>query len=313
MAAPEICALIATLGESAALERTLAAVRAQCQELGAELVLAVNAAPQAFPAARRARWDEFADRVVYEPRSGKSHALNAGLAATAAELIAFTDDDALPYRDWLAAITAPLRAGGAELAGAGGRVVPVFPAGGPPAWYRRLLAGRTSSFLGPLHDLGPEACDYPAAGNTSVLPLGANCAYRRAALLPAGYHTGLGPSRTSGLRGGEDTELALRLQHRGLRLRWAPAALVHHPVEPDRMRLGFVREGYRLQGVEAVRFLRAVGLPTRSVADARRRLRRHRLRRLLAVLARPDRALREELRCRFYQGMLAELRAEEPA
>lgn len=308
MAAPEVCVLIATLGEAELLEPSLAEVRRQADALGAELLLVVNAAEQELDAERRRAWAALTHRVVFEPRPGKSRALNAGLRATEARIVAFGDDDAMPYRGWLEAITAPLREGQPGVVGTGGRVVPVYPPAGPPAWYRRLVAGSSSSFLGPLHDLGPEARDYPADGNTSILPFGANCAYLRQALLPEGYDPGLGPSRTTGLRGGEDTAVAIRLQQRGGRLRWTPRAVVHHPVGRDRLTREFVERGYWLQGVETVRFQVALGLPQLSLPSARRRLLRHRLRQAWNLLFRPGRAPRSRLRGLFYQGMIGELR-----
>ncbi len=311
MSAAEVCVLIATLGEAELLERSLAEVRRQADELGAELLLVVNAERGSFEAARIAAWEQLAHRVVFVPEPGKSHALNAGLRATESPIVAFGDDDALPYHGWLRAITRPLREGEDGVVGAGGRVIPVYPEGGPPRWYRDLVVGRRSSFLGPLHDLGPEPLDYPGDGNTSILPFGANCAFRRAALLPEGYDPRLGPSRATGLRGGEDTAVAIRLQNRGGRLRWVPEAVVHHPVTAERMELGFVGRGYHLQGIESVRFLRVLDLPTRGLKHARNRLRRHRLRSALAALFRPRRRLREQMRCRFYQGRIEELEREE--
>ncbi len=302
-----VCVLIATLGEAELLEASLTEVRRQAEALGAELLLVVNAAADSFPPERRAAWERLAHRVLFEERSGKSHALNTGLAATDAAVVAFGDDDALPYAGWLERLTAPLRTGEAGVAGCGGRVVPVYPEGGVPAWYRRLVAGKRSSFLGPLHDLGPEACDYPAGGNTSVLPFGANCAFLREALLPEGYDPRLGPSRRTGLRGGEDTVAALRVQARGGVLRYVPDAVVHHPVTPERLRLDFVQRGYYLQGIEAVRFLRITGRRTKTRGQAARRLWRHRIRGLLRAAMRSPRALHHRFRLAFYRGYLDEL------
>ena len=302
-----VCVLIATLGEAELLEASLTEVRRQADALGAEVLLVVNAEEASLPLARRGVWEGLAHRVLFEPRSGKSHALNTGLGATEAEIVAFGDDDAMPFSGWLERLTAPLRQGVPGVAGCGGRVVPVYPTGGAPAWYRHLVAGKRSSFLGPLHDLGPEERDYPGGGNTSVLPFGANCAYLRAALMPEGYDARLGPSRRTGLRGGEDTVVALRVQARGGVLRYVPDAVVHHPVTPERLRPDFVLRGYYLQGVEAVRFLRITGRLTRSAGHAARRLWRHRVRGLLRRAMGSPRAAHHRFRQAFYRGYLDEL------
>src|ERR1035438_1152686 len=49
--------------------------------------------------------DSFRSRLplhsVVEPKLGKNHALNAGLALIEGDLVVFTDDDAFPRTDWL--------------------------------------------------------------------------------------------------------------------------------------------------------------------------------------------------------------------
>lgn len=306
-AGSEVAVLIATRGESDLLEATLAEVRRQSEALGAELVLVVNRPAEALPVERIEGWRRLCHRLLFEPRPGKSLALNTGLAAISSPIVAFCDDDALPWRHWLERLTAPLRDRRRGLAGTGGRVIPVYPTGGPPRWYRQLIGGRESSFLGPLHDLGPEERDYPAAGNTSILPFGANCAYRRDALPPQGYHPDLGPSPRTGLRGGEDTLVAIQVQAAGGRLRYLPDAVVHHPVPPERLREEFVAAGFRKQGIEVIRFHRAAGLPMRSLTEARRRARRYHRRALLNRWLRPRRALLAHYRALAYEGMVEEL------
>lgn len=43
-------------------------------------------------------------KYILEPRSGKSYALNSGISAAKGEIIAFTDDDCLPQKEWLSRI-----------------------------------------------------------------------------------------------------------------------------------------------------------------------------------------------------------------
>src|SRR5712691_8767201 len=48
----------------------------------------------------------FAQRLpltyLFEARRGQNHARNSALSAIAGDLVVFTDDDAIPRRDWLA-------------------------------------------------------------------------------------------------------------------------------------------------------------------------------------------------------------------
>src|SRR5262245_12762198 len=74
-------------------------------------------------------------RYLCEATPGKSSAMNAGITASTAEIIACTDDDVRVSRDWLTAACTPLR-GPNPYAYAGGPVRPMWD--GPcPAWFPR--------------------------------------------------------------------------------------------------------------------------------------------------------------------------------
>src|ERR1700676_1714473 len=60
-------------------------------------------------------------RYVFEPNSGKSHALNTGIRKSNADILAFADDDVIVEPSWLQNLTANLRDD--KWAGAGGRIL----------------------------------------------------------------------------------------------------------------------------------------------------------------------------------------------
>jgi cellulose synthase/poly-beta-1,6-N-acetylglucosamine synthase-like glycosyltransferase len=268
--------LVATCRDSAPLRACLALVREQARGLEAEVLVVVNDAAGAWPRGSLREVAALCDHVEFEPRVGKSHALNRGVALCRGEVIAFTDDDALPQPSWLARISAPLLASDrpAELVGCGGRVVPLYQTP-PSAWYRRLAEGDDTHFLGPRHHLADGPRDYPPPGRFPArAPLGANCAYRREVFAQRRYDPELGPNRASGLAGGEDFELGLRLLLEGHRLLYLPEACVHHPVSDERTRFEFVCARYFTAGIEDVRMRRKLGLPLPEGASVRRVLRR---------------------------------------
>jgi GT2 family glycosyltransferase len=275
-APPRLSVLVATCRDSAALRACLALVREQARPLGAEVLVVVNDAPDRWPQGSLREVAALCDRLEFEPRVGKSHALNHGVAQCRGEVIAFTDDDALPQPGWLERISAPLLARDRppELVGCGGRVVPLYS--GPVApWYRRLAERDDTHFLGPRHHLADGPRDYPPAGwFPPRAPLGANCAYRREAFEACRYDPELGPNRASGLAGGEDFELGLRLLLEGHRLLYLPDACVHHPVTLERTRFEFVVARYFTAGIEDVRMRRKLGLPLPERQRIRRMLRR---------------------------------------
>jgi len=301
--------VVATSGTSPCLPNTLRLVREQMRAMAepGELVLAVNDRRQALPRGRLDELEAAADLLLFEPRPGKSHALNQAVRAAAGDVVAFIDDDALPEPGWLEALLRPLL-DDPELAGVGGRVVPVLPEQGVPGWYRRLVRGRQGYFLGPVHDLGPEARAYDA-GNMGQMPLGTNSAYRRALLAEIGYAPELGPNRVDGTRGGEDLLMAKRVLDRGLRVVYEPRALVLHPVDEPRLTPRYVLEGYYWQGVEKVRLRRALGQQTTGTWPWKVRARYAKYLPLeLVVDLLPESAAVLLLRRReFHRGILAEL------
>ena len=131
-------------------------------------------------------------RLVTAERAGLSHARNLGLAAAAAPIAAFIDDDAQAAPDWLAAI---LRAADAHpQAGAvGGRVVPVWPQPRPD-W----LDASHDGFLS-IVDHGARA----RALDAREWLAGTNIAFRRDAAIRAGgfaEHLGRFPEPCSATR-----------------------------------------------------------------------------------------------------------------
>ncbi|HEY4901933.1 MAG TPA: glycosyltransferase family A protein [Candidatus Sulfotelmatobacter sp.] len=166
-------------------------------------------------------------RYLFEGNPGKSQALNAGVTAARGEVLAFMDDDVTVDPCWLDAVTAPLRGVG-EWSGAGGPVILCW-SGPPPAW---LDIQRPYS-MGPLagFDLGQQTTELDEP------PFGTNMAFRKSMFKKYGlFRTDLGPSpRTDIPRPNEDTEFGRRLIAGGERLRYVPAAIVHHGVPEERL------------------------------------------------------------------------------
>ncbi len=179
-------------------------------------------------------------RYVYEPRGGLSAARNAGVRAAAGAAIAFTDDDVLVEPGWLAAFARALADRPVDFLG--GRVLPRWGAPRPP-W---LPAGRTRGEIWgalALFDYGDEA-------RPLAKPLGANMAFRRAALEAAGgFREDLGRDAAS-LKGQEVPELLQRLAAAGGRGGWyVPDAVVHHWVPPERLTKRYFRRWFYWKGV----------------------------------------------------------------
>lgn len=197
-------------------------------------------------------------RYLFEPRPGKSHALNTGIRDARGEILAFMDDDVRVEPTWLANLTTVLYEG--EYAGAGGRVLPDWNCT-PPEWLPRVdcLA------QGPLvvFDLGSEFRPLHEP------PVGTNMAFRKAMFDKYGaFRADLGPRPGNEIRG-EDTEFASRLLDAGERLRYVPSAVVYHPVPQYRLRKKYFLEWWfdksrtdiRTNGIYPETKWKIVGIP----------------------------------------------------
>jgi GT2 family glycosyltransferase len=104
-AAPEVTAVVPTVGRSPWLAACLQALRRQADAASLE-ILVVDQAPQPLQLP-----PGLADRVLRPERNlGFAGGTNLGLAAARGELLATVNDDAVVAPGWLAALTAALRA-----------------------------------------------------------------------------------------------------------------------------------------------------------------------------------------------------------
>ena len=169
-------------------------------------------------------------RYVFEPKQGKSNALNTGIREARGAILAFMDDDVLVESSWLYCLAQPLLR--SDLSGTGGRILSQQVVSAP-SWL--ALDGQYS--LGgmlALFDKGdePKELDSP--------PFGTNMAFRKEIFARyGGFRTDMGPCPGSEIRN-EDTEFGRRLLAAGEHLWYVPTAVVYHAVPEERLRQSYL-------------------------------------------------------------------------
>ncbi len=164
-------------------------------------------------------------RYLFEPRPGKSYALNTGIVEAKGDIFAFMDDDVTVEPAWLQNLTAPLQNG--RWVGSAGRILPKWTCSTP-----RWLPPKCWYVSGPLalFDLGA------APHVLTETPFGTNMAFQKKMFVKhGGFRTDLGPRPGSEIRN-EDTEFGRRLLTAGEPLCYEPSAVVYHLVPQKRIR-----------------------------------------------------------------------------
>jgi glycosyltransferase involved in cell wall biosynthesis len=185
--------------------------------------------------------------IVYlqEPRQGKSFALNTGLSHARGDLLALTDDDVIPNEDWLERIVSQFRE--REVTFVFGKVLPRWAQLPPP----ELLVPAAQSIWGPLAivDYGDAPEPYLPTSTGQRLPIGANLAIVRSAIVSiGGWRTDLGKVNNS-LIAGEDHEIFMRLRRHGLYAGfYDPSIIVRHYVPAARLTRRYFRRWFFWNG-----------------------------------------------------------------
>ncbi|GIV57709.1 MAG: hypothetical protein KatS3mg042_0622 [Rhodothermaceae bacterium] len=219
MSGPNLSILICTRDRLEALKETLASVgRLELPPgLTAELVVVDNGSTDGTAAwVRSARLPNMPVRLVEEPRPGTGYARTTALYAARGEILLFTDDDVrLPPR-WADAMTAPIRAGLADVVGGTSVLAPHLE----------------RPWMTPFHRVNLSVSVERGAGDPHPITISMALHRRVLARVPA-FDPELGPGSAYGFQ--EDTLFAKQLILAGFRVVWVRDVPVEH--HPDAARL----------------------------------------------------------------------------
>jgi len=265
----DVTVVVCTVGEDPRLVETVRSVLAQSHE-DLELVVVDNRPGTGRVAQLLAGTTDPRLRVVAQPRPGLSAARNAGAAAAAGSVVAFTDDDAAADPDWVRNLVHPF-VEHPDVVCTTGLVLPAGISTPAQAWFEEFGAfdkgfERLVWAVGPRPDLAPLG---PRGEGGVLFPYSAgvygsgnNMAFRRdwLAAVPL-FDEALGAGTIA--RGGEDLDAFLTVMLAGGALVYEPRALVRHHARSDMAALRTQMYGYG-SGMAAVVVKHLVSSPKRA-------------------------------------------------
>lgn len=218
-ASPPVSLVICTRDRPEHIGACLEAAMAQTHPAG-EIIVVENA-PRTDAATRVIR--HFPVRHRIEPIAGLSHARNLGVAAARFDIIAFTDDDARPDRDWLRIVAQSFA--DPQVMAVTGLVLPAVLETPAQSLFEDACGGMGRGAKPVSHSRRTMSLHSLMA--TERLGVGANMAFRRSALEQLdGFDTELGAGSPG--RAAEDLDMFHRILASGMTLRYEPAAIVRH-------------------------------------------------------------------------------------
>jgi len=237
--------IIPTFNRASLLAPTLDCIAARCRlDRPWEVIVVDNNSTDDTRAVVESRIARFPVplRYLFEGAQGRSNALNAGIAASAAPILVFTDDDVLVSDTWLPSAVAPLVSG--EIEYSGGPVRPIWEAARP-----KWLSMDRSDIWGTIAilDYGAEPFIFEERRR---VPLGANMAVRRSLLERIGlFDARLGRSNGRQLLGQEVPEFLARARAAQARGMYIPEMMVDHHVPARRLTKQYFRRWWYGKGL----------------------------------------------------------------
>ena len=167
-------------------------------------------------------------RIARCPEANLSLSRNIGMAMAAGDIVAYTDDDAVPEPDWLEALCGPYADPSVGAVGGFIRDHTGY------AWQCRIVAcdryGDNEGFVDLAHAQKAGVAMRVPGSKRYLSPTGANSSFRRTALLEVG---GFDEEYAYFL---DETDVAVRLIDAGWAVTYEPRAEVHHKYAESHLR-----------------------------------------------------------------------------
>lgn len=236
---PILSVIICTFNRSDWLQGCLSSLEPQCRDSSVEvLIVDNNSSDDTLQVTQQftSRLPNF--RYIFEKTQGLSHARNRGIQEAQGQYLAYLDDDAKAYPDWVDATihffeTTP------DASGVGGPYnafskVPI------PDWFPKEFG---------CWSLG----DKTRKMNKGEWINGMNMAFRKQALIEVGgFDTSIGMTGTK-VSYGEETNLMLKMLERNMHIYYCAEMHVDHAVLPHKLKLAWLLKSHFANGYDGVR------------------------------------------------------------
>ncbi len=189
---------------------------------------------------------------LFEPKLGKTHALNKAINNASGDVLAFIDDDHIVGKGYLNAIYKTEKENPTYNLFCG-RILPNWD-GTEPQWVHdnTIYPIRPSPI--PCFDLGDTRAEITIERKGVFMPGAGNLIIRKNIFQWFGYFSEqLGP-RGHNLAGGEDIEFIERALKKGERLLYIPEALQYHQIDKSRLTLFYLIQKAYYRSIAAYAF-----------------------------------------------------------
>ncbi|MBN1870655.1 MAG: glycosyltransferase family 2 protein [Candidatus Omnitrophica bacterium] len=244
----DISIIIATCNRSSSLRNVLTDLAGlkDCESITYEIIVVDNNSKDQTREVVEEFQKKMPGKIVYmfEPRQGRSIALNLGIEQAKGKILAFTDDDVKVDPHWIKNVKEGFEKYSCDMIG--GRILPYYYPD-TPQW----LKDNSHQLFGPIVqcDYGSEDKPYDCVKMREFV--GANIAFKKSVLDECGgFRVDIGAGQ--GLNG-EDTEMFQRLYQRKKQLYYCGSVLIWHPVEKNRANLRYLAGWFMRTGRFRVR------------------------------------------------------------
>jgi len=223
---PAISVIIATRNRAPILKKTLESfARLDLQAINTEFVVVDNNSSDTTKDVIESFLGKLPVRYLFEARPGQNSARNRALAnVQLGRLVAFTDDDVEPRRDWLQVMRSASDRWPKQSV-FGGKIHPLWPSADVPKWTGvKAIQGLCFT----VQDYGDTEQLYPPG----KLPFSPNLWVRREVFNDGRrFDTAIGPKPGNYIMGSE-TFFLRQLVNDGYEIVYCPSAVVGHRVQP---------------------------------------------------------------------------------